>query len=107
MHDLCARRCRWPRETNQFRFPTSCFLSFAGADPGFQVREAHLKKSRRAEGGPKIFGVFRVKNHDFTQKDNIFSNFRRGARRVRPSPESAPVLCDIFAINITFCFMQK
>ena len=23
MHDLCDRRCRWPRETNQFGFPTS------------------------------------------------------------------------------------
>jgi hypothetical protein len=32
----------------------------------------HLKKLRRAEGGAKIFGVFRVKNHDFTPKKNIF-----------------------------------
>jgi hypothetical protein len=24
----------------------------------------------------KIFGVFRVKNHDFTPKNHIFSNFR-------------------------------
>ena len=38
---------------------------------------AHLKKLRRAEGGGKIFGVFRVKNHDFTPK-NHFSNFRGG-----------------------------
>ena len=27
---------------------------------------AYLKKLRRAEGGANIFGVFRVKNHDFT-----------------------------------------
>jgi len=68
----------------------------AGADPGFQVRGAHLKKiapsggTREhfwgiscekftilrqkiillpiAEGGTKIVGVFRVKNHDFTPK---------------------------------------
>jgi hypothetical protein len=26
----------------------------------------------RAEGGAKIFGVFRVKNHDFTPKNHIF-----------------------------------
>ena len=33
----------------------------------------------------KIFGVFRVKNHDFTPKNHIFSNFRGGgALRVRP-----------------------
>ena len=36
--------------------------SVSGADPGFQVRGAHLKKLRRAEGGAKMFGVFRVKN---------------------------------------------
>jgi hypothetical protein len=30
---------------------------------------------RRAEGGAKTFGVFRVKNHDFTPKNHIFSNF--------------------------------
>jgi hypothetical protein len=47
-----------------------------GADPGFQVRGgAHLKKLRRAEGGAKIFGVFRVKNHDFTPKNHIFFQF--------------------------------
>ena len=49
-----------------------------GADPGFQVRGggAHLKKLRRAEGGAKILGVFRVINHNFTPKNLIFSNFR-------------------------------
>ena len=53
-------------------------LTFTGADPGFQVRGggAHLQKLRRAEGGANIFGVFRVKNHDFTPKNHIFSNFR-------------------------------
>jgi hypothetical protein len=30
---------------------------------------------RRAEGGAKIVGVFRVKNHDFTPTNHIFSNF--------------------------------
>jgi hypothetical protein len=68
-------------------------IDIPGAYPGFQVRGGgeHLKKLRRAEGGAKNFGVFRVKNHDFTPKNNIFSNFRGGgARRVRPPPESAP-----------------
>ena len=31
-----------------------------------------------AEGGAKIVGVFHVKNHDFTQKNHIFSNFKGG-----------------------------
>ena len=55
---------------------------------------AHLKKLRRAEGDAKIFGVFRVKNHDFTPKNHIYSNFRGGARRVRP-PLNPPLHCDL------------
>ena len=47
---------------------------YTGADPGFQVRGAHLKKLRRAEGCAKIVGVFRVKNHDFTPINHIFFN---------------------------------
>ena len=47
------------------------------ADPGFQVRGEALKKI--APSGGKIFGVFRVKNHDFTPKNHIFSNC--GGRR--------------------------
>jgi hypothetical protein len=62
----------------------------SGADPGFPVRGAHLKKMRRAEGGAKIVGVFRVKNHDFTPKNDIFSNFRGGVRQVR-LPLDAPL----------------
>ena len=48
----------------------------AGADPGFQVRGAHLKKLRRAEEGANILGVFRVKNHYFTPKNHSFYNYR-------------------------------
>ena len=58
----------------------------ARADPGFQDRGAHLKKLRQAEGGAKIVGVFRVENHDFTQKIYIFSNFRGGG----PAPGAPP-----------------
>ena len=38
----------------------------------FKLGEAHLKKLRRAEGGAKIFGVFHLKNHDFTPENHIF-----------------------------------
>ena len=41
-------------------------------DQEFQVRRgAHLKKLRRAEAGANIFGVFRMKNHDFTPKNHF------------------------------------
>jgi hypothetical protein len=36
---------------------------------------------RRAEGGAKNFGVFRVKNHDFTPKNRIFP-ILGGAREI-------------------------
>ena len=48
----------------------------------FKLGGAHLKKLPRPEGGAKIFGVFRVKNHDFTTKNHIFSNFRGGVRGI-------------------------
>ena len=41
---------------------------------------AHLKKLRRKKGGAKIFGVFRVKNHDFKPKKIIFFPILGGAR---------------------------
>ena len=47
----------------------------------FKLGGAHLKKLRRAEGGAKIFGVFRVKNHDFTPKNHIFP-ILGGAREI-------------------------
>ena len=76
-----------------------------------------------AEGGPKIVGVFRVKNHDFTPKNHIFSNFRVGARRVRP-PWIRPCIRSIDFVSfytffigfsnfsdsmifVVFCFINK
>ena len=73
-----------------------------GGDPGFQGG-MHIKKLRRAEGGTKIFGVFRVKNHDFTPKNHIFSNFRGGGvHRVRP-PLNPPLV--ILVQKIFFLFL--
>ena len=46
---------------------------------------AHLKKMRRAEGGANIFGVFRVKNQDFTPKNH---NNRTPGRSIRPKSGS-------------------
>ena len=54
-------------------------FSKPGADPGFQVRGGTLKKIAPSGGRCEIFGVFRVKNHDFKPKNHIFSN--SGGRR--------------------------
>jgi hypothetical protein len=48
----------------------------------FKLGGANLKKSRRAEGGANIFGVFLVKNHDFTPKNLIFPILGGGAREI-------------------------
>jgi hypothetical protein len=52
---------------------------FQGWIQDFKLGGLHLKNLWRAEGGANIFGVFRVKNHDFTPKNHIFSNC--GGRR--------------------------
>jgi hypothetical protein len=97
----------------------------------FKLGRAHLKKLRRAEGGPNIFGVFRVKNHDFTPKkiiffpiaeggaknfgvfrvknhyftpkNHIFSNFR-GARAGCPPPLDPPL---IYFIVVMSCIVKR
>jgi hypothetical protein len=46
----------------------------------FKLGGAHLKKLRRAEGGAKNVGVFRVKKSRFYAKKSYFSNFRGGAQ---------------------------
>jgi hypothetical protein len=56
-----------------------CTHSKQGRIQDFKLGGADLKKLRRAEGGAKMFRVFRVKNHDFTPKNRIFSNC--GGRR--------------------------
>ena len=40
----------------------------------FKLGGGALKKIAPSGGGANIFGVFRVKNHDFTPKNHIFSN---------------------------------
>jgi hypothetical protein len=74
-----------PWRTNFQHFLFSLSIGYVECRGGSRISSwggGHLKKLRRAEGGAKIFGVFRVKNHDFTPI--FFSNFRGGARRVRP-----------------------
>jgi hypothetical protein len=50
-------------------------IGVQGRIQDFKLRGAHLKKLHRAEGDVNIFGAFRVKNHHFTPKNHIFSNF--------------------------------
>ena len=67
-----------------------CSLLRTGSDPGFPVRGGGLKKNAPSGGRRENFRVFRVKNHDFTPKNHIFSNFR-GGHRVRPPPLDPPL----------------
>jgi hypothetical protein len=54
---------------------------YQGRIQDFKLGGAHLKELRRAEEGANIFGVFRVKNHDFTPKKSYFFQLRREARK--------------------------
>ena len=78
-----VHRCKWNVPTGRC---FNCILTLTtGADPRFQVKRGVLKKiAPSGGGGTKIFGVFRVKNHDFMPKNHIFSNFRGGVHRVCP-----------------------
>jgi hypothetical protein len=95
---LCVKACQWfaaRRKSTTLlcctmlfgivnnRFPTmyTCITNLIdqGRIQDFKLGGTHLKKLGRAEGGAKIFGVFRVKNHDFTPKNRIFSDC--GGRR--------------------------
>jgi hypothetical protein len=70
-----------------------------GADPGFQVRGGALKKIAPSGGRREIFEVFRVKNHDFTPKNHIFFNFRRGRAPGAPPPCIRPCTRYMFCHN--------
>jgi hypothetical protein len=48
---------------------TSVSYMYQGRIQDFKLGGAHFKKLRRAEGGAKFVGVFRVKNH------HCFSSF--------------------------------
>jgi hypothetical protein len=60
---------------------THNICSFQGRIQDFKLGGAHLKKLRRAEGGAKICVVFRVKNHDFTQKISYFFPIAEGGAK--------------------------
>ena len=71
----------------------------------FKLGWAHLKKMRRAERGAKIFGVFRVKNHDFTPK-NLFFPILVGARG-GCAPLDPPLLLMFLLFVHIICLFYK
>ena len=56
----------------------------------FKLGGAHFKKLGRAEGGAKIFGVFRVKKSRFYAKKSYLFPILGGRAPGAPPPESAP-----------------
>jgi hypothetical protein len=95
------------------RFWSSNLVTLQGWIQDFKLGGAHLKKLRRAEGGAKIFGVFRVKNHDFTPKKIIFSPILGGGGAPGAPPGSAPALAyqksttSSYIDNLRFLFVYK
>ena len=64
--------CSFPRKTG---LSPSLVTTMQGRIQDFKLGGGALKKiAASGGGGAKIFGVFRVKNYDFTPKNHIFSN---------------------------------
>ena len=86
-----------------------CFRSNYQEDKQGRIQDfklgwgGHLKKLRRAE----MFGVFRVKNHDFTPKNHIFSNFRGGGGAGCTPHGSAPDKVGILLTTPHVCDYDK
>ena len=58
------------------------------------------KKLHRAEGGAKMFGVFRVKNHDFTPKKSYFFPIL-GMARAGCAPLDPPLIWCLLTVTFT------
>ena len=91
LNNGCDQLVCWTQTSPLSEMMRSCkSFPYQGRIQDFKLGGA-LKKLLRAEGGAKIVGVFRVKNHDFTPNNHIFSNFRVGARTgCALPPGSAP-----------------
>jgi hypothetical protein len=59
-------------DSQRTRLSRSVVYIYQGRIQDFKLGGA-LEKLRRVEGGAKIFGVFRVKNHDFTPTNLILT----------------------------------
>jgi len=70
-------------------YHTRCEHTNQGRIQDCKLGGTHLKKLGRAEGGAKIVGVFRVKNHDYTPKKSYFLQF-------------TCVYCVYFCVNYDF-----
>ena len=68
-----------------YHYPSCEDVPYQGRIQDFKLGGA-LKNIAPSGGRREIFGVFRVKNHDFTPKNLIFSNFRGGAGCPPPPP---------------------
>ena len=79
-----------------------CGKTTQGRIEDFKLGEAKLKKLRRAEGGAKNVAVFRLKNHDFTSKNHIFSNFRGRVLGVPCTPPPWIHPCNLLYVSMGF-----
>jgi hypothetical protein len=75
-------------------------LYITGADPGFQVKGAHLKKIAPNGGRREKFWGISCEKSRFYAKKIIFFPILGGARAgYAPPPGSAPALCMIPELN--------
>jgi hypothetical protein len=89
-----------------------CPYPVQGRIQDFKLGGAHLKKLRRAEGGAKIFGVFRLKNHGFTPKNHFFPNLGGGGAGSAPDLVLKSVIlcrtyCNMTSLEYNMLIFEK
>jgi hypothetical protein len=75
------------------------YLRGPGPRAGYLQGRNQDFKLRGGGAVKQILGVFRVKNHDFTQKNHIFSNFRGGAPGA-PYPLDPPLIYSFISVSV-------
>jgi hypothetical protein len=76
--------------------PRDFSVDLQGRIQDFKLGGGVLRKIGPSGGRRENFGVFRMKNHDFTQKNHIFSNFRGGGRAGCAPPLDPPLDLDSY-----------
>ena len=99
---LMINRCQnilFKKERTNICSSTFCRYTGQGRIQDFKLGGGAFKKIAPSGGKREKFGVFRVKNHDFTPKIHIFANFKGGAHLDPPLLGTVYLLTNPYALK--------